>query len=83
MKKRIIFLIAFVIIIAMFSGCKKKEEDNKGVVPNNNKEQVQEIEKPLNETYQLNESTNTIETEMGENVKMLEEWKKQQDNKKK
>lgn len=71
MKKRIIFLIVFIIIIAMFSGCKNNTDNNK--VTNNKEEQIQTVEKPLNETYELNESTITLGNELGENAKTLGE----------
>lgn len=74
MKKRIIFLIVFIIIIAMFSGCKNNDKiDNNDKVTNNDKEQVQIVEKPLNETYEINDSTVKLGNELGENAKTLGE----------
>lgn len=74
MKKIIIFLLAFITVISVFSGCKKNENNE---VTNSDKENVQQVEieqeKPLNQTYQTSSAVEAIQEKLGENSRVLSE----------
>ena len=75
MKKRIIFLIAFIVLMLSLAGCNK---NNDKVTNNNqNENQIQNVEpekeKPLNETYDLTASINNMQNTIGDSARLLTE----------
>ncbi|MBO5179383.1 MAG: hypothetical protein J6B87_03460 [Clostridia bacterium] len=72
MKKRIILLITFIIAVTMLAGCNKDEKDNK--VTNNNENQIEDIqqeEKPLNQSYDLESSVTAMKNSIGQTATLL------------
>ena len=75
MKKRIIFLIAFIVLMLSLAGCNK---NNDKVTNNNqNENQIQNVEtekeKPLNEAYDLTASINNMQNTIGDSARLLTE----------
>lgn len=63
MKKKIIFLIVIIILVAALMGCGKKENN---IQNNTGNEPIVEVKNtnPLNERYNLEDSINTIKSEI-------------------